>query len=643
MVHKIKIVEKLGEAALLLPGKIAAALAANDQLKLKLTALQEAASRALRGGEGAERPADGAAEPVDPRLQRLIAGARRLDAASFVAPGAADLIAGAADDVAAMLAPLEAAETDATPALRARVEAVLRSLPSFAQDRVSHAAVASLAGARRGGDDSLHLLVMDLHKEINRLAAATATEQVDGAHTYGLDDEGRARVRAFMAGLHRTSELTFGHPGLETTAAKSGSRLTIQNDIGTTDAHVLVIHVEGLEAQFTYTDVHRLRAQFFMSMLAGETISWSQMADRLDADLAEGEAFHLLDGRYRAGDLADLDRFLAAFGSRIVFLIDWNKARKTLQTFVPKAAAVALLEDAALRDKGHRAFLELGGVELVYEAVRRDGRIAYGAALEDELGAGELKSFLRSVLTIASDGLKDGRSARLIGDEVQTDLAARLDSAERALMDIVLRHLGLTRTLAGMIVAAIEPGQPAERRKALAERAKRIETKGDRLTVEARSVLARLADTSSLGPLVEQIEGATDTLDEAAFLLSLVLDRGVTASLSPLAGLARDGVASLVRAVEATRRLHEGKRIDTTFALQHIDETIDVEREADTAERAAIAAILSPDAEGEGNLREGARHLVLGLEIARTLEAATDCLAHAALSLRKRVLQELSA
>jgi hypothetical protein len=38
-----------------------------------------------------------------------------------------------------------------------------------------------------------------------------------------------------------------------------------------------------------------------------------------------------------------------------------------------------------------------------------------------------------------------------------------------------------------------------------------------------------------------------------------------------------------------------------------------------------------------------ARALVLGLEIAHKLEEATDRLAHAAMSLRDRVLQELSA
>jgi hypothetical protein len=63
-----------------------------------------------------------------------------------------------------------------------------------------------------------------------------------------------------------------------------------------------------------------------------------------------------------------------------------------------------------------------------------------------------------------------------------------------------------------------------------------------------------------------------------------------------------------------------------------------MERAADAAERAAIGAIMV-NTPGGGD----ARTLVIGLEIARALEEATDRLAHGAMSLRNRILQELSA
>ena len=67
------------------------------------------------------------------------------------------------------------------------------------------------------------------------------------------------------------------------------------------------------------------------------------------------------------------------------------------------------------------------------------------------------RAFLRHVLHLASEGLKDGRSDRLIRDEIQADLSQRFDTAESELLGVVLRHLGLTRTLAGTIETAFEP------------------------------------------------------------------------------------------------------------------------------------------------------------------------------------------
>ena len=57
-------------------------------------------------------------------------------------------------------------------------------------------------------------------------------------------------------------------------------------------------------------------------------------------------------------------------------MIDWNKARKALRNFVDDDAAIAVLRWAAAHDYGHRGFLELGGAELIYEAVRSEGRRA---------------------------------------------------------------------------------------------------------------------------------------------------------------------------------------------------------------------------------------------------------------------------
>ena len=78
-----------------------------------------------------------------------------------------------------------------------------------------------------------------------------------------------------MAGVNATAPLKFDHPGLGTTATRAGDRLVIQNDIGTTDAHVLVLHVVGLTLTVMYTDIHAARLRFFQSLLEPMGFQWN--------------------------------------------------------------------------------------------------------------------------------------------------------------------------------------------------------------------------------------------------------------------------------------------------------------------------------------------------------------------------------
>src|SRR5262249_30274313 len=129
----------------------------------------------------------------------------------------------------------------------------------IAEDRLPADLVSRLTQARREAGDSLHLLVMGLHKALNALQAELAEETIDGAKAYRIGPEDRPRIAAFMRGLNRTAPLKFDHPGLGTTATRSEGRLVLQNDIGTTDSHVLIVHVAGFRMTVTYTDVHARR------------------------------------------------------------------------------------------------------------------------------------------------------------------------------------------------------------------------------------------------------------------------------------------------------------------------------------------------------------------------------------------------
>lgn len=643
MTAKIEIVQKLGEQALLLPGLLAEALAANDRLKLRLTLLQEAVAHSrhpqapLRNFD-AERRAAGLA---DPQYDATVSGARALSADRILVPGAKALITGVTADLSAMLAPLKAADAAACRPFDERLAALVAAMPAAADDELALHDIDAMTSARREGADSVHLLVMDAHKAINALAAETAVETIDGARVHHVGDEDRLRIKAFMAGLNRTAGLAFGHPGLGTTAVRVGTRLTIQNDIGATEAHVLVIHVEDRLVSVTCTDVHRPRVKFFISLFEGRNVEWSPLAEQTEA-IGEEDIFYLVTGRFTAADEPALLRFLEFLGSRIVFLIDWNKARKALQTFIGREAAVDILNWAAAHDYGHRAFIALGGVDLIFEAIRRaaTGRIPYGARLDEVLGPAESAKFLRDVLRQTSEGLRAGRSTRLIRDEIQADLAQLFDTAESALLTVLLRHLGITRMLAAALAEVFAGDRMADTdRSRLAGNAKRMEEKADRLTVEAREICARVQRADRFRQTIDEVENATDMLDECAFLLSLIPQGDAVArvaSLAELADIVIESISQLMRAVEAASRLPQGQPGDAADALQAIDVVMLAERRADVAERDAFSAFMRVPA-------ADARPLVLGLEVARALETSTDHLAHAALALRDLVLEELSA
>ena len=249
------------------------------------------------------------------------------------------------------------------------------------------------------------VLVMDLHKEINRLQALIAEEEIAGARAYGITAADRPLIKAFMTGVQQTAPMKFDHPGLATTAARSGDTLLIQNDIGATEAHVIVLRVSGLTAALTYTDVHAQRLRFFQNALATTGIVWEDLHSRQVSGLGKEDLFYVTIGRMAASDDAGLRAFLERLGSRIVFLIDWNRARKRLGLLVPNALAVDLLNWAAEHDLGHRAFLQLGGERLIYDALEQAVRtpLRYGEKLHEMLGAEAACDYLRFVLETAAE------------------------------------------------------------------------------------------------------------------------------------------------------------------------------------------------------------------------------------------------
>ena len=638
---KSQIIEQIGQTDILLPALIAEGLIANDRAKARLSVLQAAASHARNPQSSAFDLAEecqGVGIDAGP-MEELVGGASLIAGERVTAPGLGTLSAAILDDVATMARAVKAGDSSQGEAALGRFSALKAIAPQG--DALELAQIARLAGLS-GSGDSLHRLVLDLHKELNRLSAAHAEEVLAGAHVYGLAPEDRPAVEAFMRGVESTQKLKFNHPGLATTATHAGNRLTIQNDIGETDAHVVVIAVEPDAVVITYTDVHRARAKFFTGLFRNYPVAWSGL-DRKNAEgLGEGGVFYLVTGRYPATDAKVRDQFLEAVGASLVFLIDWNKARKVLRDWVGKSDAIEILEWAARQRIGHRAFLELGGGELVASAVHSatPTRIGFGDRLDRALGRAAAVDFLKSVLRASAEALLAGSSIRVVRDRIEADLVRHLERVESTLLAIVVRQAGLARDIASGIarfIAEQQERRPFDRT-AFAARARRIEEKADKIAIDARNEVARFGADPTIENLVNSVEDAIDELEQAAFISSLLPDDLAEALLAPLAELAAAALAGTEAAAAgaaAASDVPDGQRVDSEDALAAIGRLIEMEHKGDDAERALTAIVLSGDFDLKTALSV--------LELARALERSTDRLARFGHLLHRHVLADISA
>jgi hypothetical protein len=642
---KTRIVEQLGESEILMPSRIAEGLAANDRAKVRMSALQAAARHAADPAcDPDDLSAESAAAGVDAAEIRSILTAARAPASGKVgAPGLGKLITGLMADLDTMIEAVGAGDEAYASSAVTRL-AALKTKIATQGDEIEASRVADISAIPDDGD-SVHRLVMDLHKVLNRLSAACAEETIAGAHAHGVRPADRPIIEAFMGGLARTKALKFNHPGLDTTVMRSGARLVIQNDIGATDAHVLVVTVDGLAVTITYTDVHRARAKFFVALFDRFPVQWTGLNRESAKGLGDDDSFYLVTGRYQADNEKNRNAFLEAIGAALVFLIDWNKARKSLRALVDGQSAVRILDWAARRDIGHRAYLECGGSELVAAAIRRaaPARIGFGDELATVLGHDNAVDFLKTVLRTAMESLRDGRSSRLLREVIETELVRHLDRTDNAMLTVVLRQLGLARDIAvavsGHLVAQpiVATPERAQNGSPLAERARRIEEKADRIAVDARAAARRLNASPIVAQLVDAAEDTVDELEQAAFLASLMptaLDSRFLPPLSTLTDAAIRGVEAAVSGIDAAGEVSEGRRSDVDDAFDATRVLIDLEHAADDAERVVTGLVLSNDS---------AKGAMCILEFARAMERSTDRLARIGHLIHEHVMADLSA
>ena len=650
MTQKTLIVSALGEEKLLLPSLVNAALTANDRVKYLFTLLQTARSHADHPNVpvttlSAERLAAGV---TDPGFDAAVVGAQKLSDGRYLVPRADLALRLIAEDLGQMLAPLVLAGGDQASVFSKRHQALaddprLAERQTSESDTLRGSSIEAMTSGDRSRGDSPHLLVMDMHKALNQLQVEVAGETIDGASVYDIRNSDRALISAFMAGVAATRPLKFEHPGLATTATRVGGKLVLQNDIGTTDAHVLVVHVSGREVSITYTDVHLPRLQFFQSLFKNKGVLWEDTSARQDSGMESG-VYHLGLGQIRLTNAQALRDFLQFLGSRLVFLIDWNRARKRLRPFLPKAETLTLLKWAADENIGHMAFLKAGGERLLYDAMEfaLAGRIHLGETLSDALGRERALEFMRTLFRVAALHLLDGRPVSLVEDEVKAELAGYVSSAQEDMLDIAVDHAGYLVELASGIRDSMVRARGSDSAHVLAtnaERAKEWESRADEQLNAARAAARRADGMSFFAALIESADDVADDLEDAAFNLTLSVGARQVQMPPPLAELAGhlvQGAREYVMLLETARHIRRGgSREDTQDFLEAFHRIASLEHLCDDAQRVLKRVLLAET----GRFAD----LYGALESGRKLEHASDHLLLVAITLRDHIFGQVVA
>ena len=646
MTEKREIIRELGEKEILLPALVNAALLANDRIKYYFTLIQTAVDHAEDpGGDQSNLRAERELAEIDDfQLDDVVCMTVKSGPSAYHLEHADEILGSIARCMKDMIQPFLIDGNEDGKEFSRRFKALTTAMTGGHDGIMTRQAIDRITSGNRGKGDSLHLLVMDVHKALNQLQGKISQEQIDGAVAYLLKEQDRVLVRAFMAGLNRTSPLKFDHPGLGTTATRAGKKLLIQNDIGLTEAHVLVITIAGKTVTITYTDVHMQRLQFFQSLCEKYGVKWSDTLSKTPGGAGKLDIYHLSTGTFTAKDLASLREFLTHFGSRIVFLIDWNRARKRLRNFLPNTDAVAVLKWAADQDIGHVGFLQLGGERLIYDALELSPQVPlrYGEPLHQILGKEKTREYLQWVLKTSTRGLLSNTSKLLLQDEIRAELLRYFRSTHEEVMEMCEEHASFTIEVATVVVESLQhirQGADLDKVSLNARRAKEWERNADELVNRVRNLSRRIEGVSYFTELINTADDAMDFLEEACFYTTLAPcnpnSNPIHAELCNMADIAMNSGREFLKALIAALYVHKtNNRDDMQEFLRSVDSVVNLERVCDEVLRKTEKTVFEQS--------DDHKELWLYLEIASNIEESTNSMMKAAFILRDNVLQEVN-
>jgi uncharacterized protein Yka (UPF0111/DUF47 family) len=485
---------------------------------------------------------------------------------------------------------------------------------------------------------------MDLHRALNQLQTTLSKETIDGAMTYMLRAGDDVLVRAFMAGIKKTAPLKFDHPGLGTTATRAGSKVIIQNDIGITDAHVLVINIEEMKVSIMYTDIHMQRVEFFQSLFEEKDVRWQDTVSRRGSEQFEKKVYHLSVGTYTAQDTSALVAFLTFLASRIVFLIDWNRARKQLRNFLLNKDCIAVLKWAADDDVGHIGFLKLGGEKIIFSALELAARVPlrYGEPLHQLLGQERTVNYLKWVLKTASHGLLQNQSSLLLQDEIKTELLRNFRFAHEGMMEICVDHASLLIEVGTVVRDSLYHSQregDSEFIERSARRAKEWESSADQLVMQVRLLSRRIENAEYFFTLIHTADDVLDYLEEASFVTTLLpliaRSKSVNDQLAGMADIAVRGCQEYLKMLMSAQAIHrEYNQDDMQEFLMSVNLVLSLEHECDEALRQTQKTLFFES--------KNYKELQIYSELSRLIEESTNSLMTTVYIMHDHILEDMS-
>ena len=281
----------------------------------------------------------------------------------------------------------------------------------------------------------------------------------------------------------------------------------------------------------TYTDVHRRRLRFFETLFGRYTVSLVRYRDRRGGPVLGDH--HVTTGTFEAPDSSSLRGLLTHTASRLVFVLDWNRARKRLPRVLRPRCGRHRGPPLGGRTRGwpHGLSGARGGAaDLRRREPHRHDPARYGEPPPGPPRPRGHPGSTQFALRVAAQGCFAGKSQLLIHDELRVEMARHVQASHRRILDAHAEHASPIVECARALQEALGTLADATRigfLERVAQRAAAWEHRADEILVTERQAAHRLDGGETVVGLIGTADDAIDDLEEAVFLLTVVPPNGV--------------------------------------------------------------------------------------------------------------------